>query len=78
MSDDSTECPFAIGDWVRFSPSARTLALYQDVEAFGVKIGEAVQITEIRDGCYLYFASGGGQRTGSGSLLSIDRREKRT
>ena len=60
MIDDSIKCPFAVGDWVRFSPSDRTQGLYQDVEVFGVKIGEAVQITEIRDGCYLYFANGGG------------------
>ena len=60
MTDNPIQCPFRIGDWVRFSPSERTRGLYQDVEGFGVKIGETLQITEIRDRCYLYFASGGG------------------
>ena len=49
-------CPFRIGDLVRFTPFERTVGLYQDVEAFGVRVGEVYQITKIKDGMYLYFA----------------------
>jgi hypothetical protein len=56
----STQCPFSIGDLVRFTPSDRTKGLYQDLERFGVGIGQEVVITEIKDGIYLYFEGGRG------------------
>ena len=51
----SHDCPFGIGDKVRFTPSERTLGLYQDIERFGLKINEEAIIREIREGIYLYF-----------------------
>jgi very-short-patch-repair endonuclease len=53
-------CAFTVGDQVRFSPSARTRGLYQDIERFGVRIGNVYKILEIKDGMYLYFDSGVG------------------
>ena len=60
MTESPIQCPFRVGDWVQFLPSERTRGLYPHIESFGVAIGEILQITEIRDDCYLYFASGGG------------------
>jgi hypothetical protein len=48
-------CPFQVGDYVRFTPSKRTLGLYQNIERFGVPLGEVRQIQAIKDGLYLYF-----------------------
>jgi len=48
-------CPYDVGDMVRFTPSERTKGLYQDVERFGLAIGEEAVIREIRDDVYLYF-----------------------
>jgi hypothetical protein len=56
----SNECPFGIGDTVRFTPSPRTRGLYQDIARFGLGIGEEAVIREIREGTYLYFDSGAG------------------
>lgn len=53
-------CPFVIGDYVRFTPSKRTLGLYQNWEGYGVGIGVVYQIKEIKDGIYLYFQDGKG------------------
>ena len=53
MNEDS--CPFSIGDIVRFSPSDRTQGLYQNIEGFGVQIGQEIEIKRIQDGVYLYF-----------------------
>lgn len=53
-------CPFKIGDLVRFTPSKRTEGLYQDVERFGLRVGEVYQVTKIKDGVYMYFARGKG------------------
>ena len=53
-------CPFDVGDYVRFTPSKRTLGLYQNIERFGVAPGEVRQIESIKDGIYLYFGSGQG------------------
>jgi len=53
-------CPFLIGDRVRFTPSERTKGLYQNIENFGVKVGEVRTIREIRDDIYLYFENGEG------------------
>jgi hypothetical protein len=53
--NETPRCPFKVGDLVRFKPSARTQGLYQDVEAFGLKIGEVSQIAFIKDDTYLYF-----------------------
>jgi hypothetical protein len=54
------QCPFRIGDRFRFAPSERTRGVYQGMEGFGISPGEVQAITEIRDGCYLYFANGSG------------------
>ena len=53
-------CPFCVGDIVRFCPSERTRGHYQDIERFGLRVGEEAEITSIKDGIYLYFAKGGG------------------
>jgi hypothetical protein len=55
-----TQCPFRAGDQVRFTPSERTRGLYQRIESFGIRPGDAHAITEVRDGTYLYFANGSG------------------
>jgi len=55
-----TKCPFKVGDKVRFTPSKRTIGLYQNIERFGVLAGEVLTITEIKDGTYLYFSSNKG------------------
>lgn len=52
---DVPPCPFKVGEVVRFKPSERTLGLYQDVEAFGLKVDEVARIAFIKDGTYLYF-----------------------
>lgn len=56
----SNQCPFAIGDMVRFTPSSRTQGLYQNIGRFGLDPGETAEIREIRDGIYLYFDNGRG------------------
>ncbi len=53
-------CPFVVGDLVTFTPSKRTLGHYQDIEHFGVRVGETLAISEIRESCYLYFSGGSG------------------
>lgn len=55
-----SECPYKVGDVVRFCPSERTLGLYQDIEHFGLMVGQEAEIKSIGDGIYLYFDSGGG------------------
>lgn len=55
-----SECPFSVGDIVRFCPSDRTRGWYQDIEAFGVKIGQEIEIKRIKDGVYLYFENEAG------------------
>lgn len=56
-----SECPFRVGDLVRFVPSARTRGLYQNIEETrGVKLDEVNAIREIREGTYLYFDGGRG------------------
>ncbi len=50
-------CPFQVGDYVRFTPSSRTLGLYQDIERLGVKVGGEMEIKEVRDDIYLFFES---------------------
>jgi len=37
-------CPFKVGDYVRFTPSKRTSGLYQNIERFGVSLGDVCQI----------------------------------
>ena len=54
------QCPFSIGDLVRFTPSQRTVGHYQDIERFGVRINQELVIVEIKDGVYLYFDNGAG------------------
>jgi hypothetical protein len=54
------KCPFAIGDFVRFTPSPRTVGHYQDVERFGIHVGKVYKIKNIKDGIYLYFQDGKG------------------
>jgi len=53
-------CPFAVGDRVRFTPSKRTRDHYQNIDGFGVSIGQELQIESIKDGMYLYFDGGTG------------------
>jgi hypothetical protein len=53
-------CPFNVGDTVQFTPSRRTQDLYQDIERFGIRMGEQRVIEEIREGVYLYFSGGAG------------------
>jgi len=60
MGDHDKQCPFQVGDSVRFTPSERTLGHYQDIERLGVKPDAVLTIAEIREGCYLYFAYGAG------------------
>jgi hypothetical protein len=54
------KCPFKIGDIVKFTPSVRTLGLYQNIEKFGIKPNEVIEISEIKDGIYIYAKSGKG------------------
>lgn len=54
------ECPFRVGDRVIFTPSERTRGLYQNIESFGVRLGETLVIREIKNGLYLYFDDGAG------------------
>ncbi len=49
------KCPYDIGDIVRFTPSARTRGLYQNIERFGLAVGAEATIHEIRDDVYLHF-----------------------
>ena len=58
MKPRRTRCPYSAGDAVTFNPSERTQGLYQDIERFGVRVGETLVIEEIRDGMYLYFKGG--------------------
>ena len=61
MSDNkSQQCSFAVGQQVRFTPSARTKGQYQNIERFGLIEDQVYKITEIREGVYLYFHEGGG------------------
>lgn len=61
MTENMTEtCPYDLGDVVRFTPSNRTRGLYQNIERFGIAIGEEATILEVRDGVYLYFVNGAG------------------
>lgn len=57
---DLKVCPFMVGDHAVFRPSKRISGLYQNIERFGVKVGHAYEITDIKDGIYLYFDSGKG------------------
>jgi len=54
------KCPFVVGDVVRFTPSNRTRGHYQDIERFGVKVGQELPIRYIKDGTYLYFENDSG------------------
>ena len=56
----SQKCNFKVGQQVRFTPSARTKGLYQNIERFGLQEDHIYVITEIREGIYLYFREGGG------------------
>lgn len=56
----SAVCPYKVGDLVGFCPSERTRGHYQDVEGFGLRVGEVAEIKSIKDGIYLYFEQGGG------------------
>jgi len=51
----SNKCPFEVGDLVKFTPSERTQGLYQDIERFGLAIGQQAEIREIQEDTYLYF-----------------------
>jgi hypothetical protein len=60
MAMTQSQCPFVVGELVRFTPSERTRGLYQGIEGFGIQPGDAQPIAEIRNGCYIYFANGAG------------------
>ncbi len=53
--DQPTKCSFIVGDVVRFTPKERTKGQYQNIERFGVKIGQDLPITNVKDDTYLYF-----------------------
>ncbi|MBM2854141.1 MAG: hypothetical protein HW417_1069 [Steroidobacteraceae bacterium] len=57
---NTERCPFLVGDCVTFTPSERTRGHYQNIERFGVRIGDTLTIQEVRDGTYLYFDNGAG------------------
>jgi hypothetical protein len=48
--------PFEIGNVVRFAPSEGTRSLYQNIERFGVAIGEEAEVKSIRDNVYAWSA----------------------
>ena len=54
------DCPYKVGDKVRFSPSDRTKGLYQNINKGQVQEGEVMIIKEIKDQCYLYGEGGKG------------------
>lgn len=54
------QCPFSIGDCVRFTPSQRTIGHYQNIERFGIRINQELVIVKIKDDVYLYFDNGVG------------------
>ena len=60
MNTQTAPCPFAVGDRVTFAPSERTRGHYQDIERFGVRVGETLTVKEIREGIYLYFENNAG------------------
>jgi hypothetical protein len=60
METEKATCPFAVGDMVTFTPSERTRGHYQDIEGFGIRVGQTLAISEVREGYYLYFAGGSG------------------
>jgi hypothetical protein len=53
-------CSFSVGDTVRFTPSKRTVGLYQNIHNYGINIGQELPIKSIKDGMYLYFENGAG------------------
>jgi hypothetical protein len=55
---ETLQCPFAVGDVVRFSPSERTRNHYQDIGTLGVKPDQELEIKSIKDRMYLYFDGG--------------------
>ena len=60
MTLRAPRCPFSVGDRVTFQPSLRTSGVYQNLEGFGVRVGQTVTITEILEDTYLYFENGAG------------------
>lgn len=58
--DTTTGCPFSIGDIVKFNPCERTRGWYQNIELFGVKIGQELEIVRIKENVYLYFENDAG------------------
>jgi hypothetical protein len=60
MSKKQTKCPFSVGDKVTFTPSQRTLGLYQNIECCGVRVGETRIVREVREDTYIYFEDGTG------------------
>ena len=57
---ERNQCPFAVGDLVRFTPTDRTRGHYQNIDGYGIAVGEVKRIEAIRDDTYLYFANGAG------------------
>jgi len=53
-------CPFSIGDIVRFTPSEKTLGHYQNIEKFGIRVGQELPVQNIQDDMYLYFENDAG------------------
>lgn len=60
MENSTQECPFKIGDKVKFTPSERTKGQYQNIEGFGLEENKDYIIREIKDSIYLYFDDGKG------------------
>ena len=58
--NQALQCPFKVGDIVRFTPQERTIGHYQDIERFAVKIGQELPIKSIKENMYLYFENDGG------------------
>jgi hypothetical protein len=55
-----SDCPFSVGDTVRFTPSERTKGHYQGITQFGIAPDEEKKITRIKDNLYLYFDENAG------------------
>ncbi len=42
-----SNCSYKVGDKVKFKPSERKRGLYQDIDSFGISIGEVITVGEI-------------------------------
>jgi hypothetical protein len=58
--EETSKCPFNVGDIVRFTPCTETRGLSEVIQHSGLKINETGKIGEIRGGVFLYFEDGRG------------------